>query len=218
MNIVIFGPPGAGKGTQSNFIVKNYNLIQLSTGDFLRKEIKEETKLGLKIKKIVDSGNLVSDEIVGELIEKTISNRSYKNRLIFDGYPRNISQAENLDKILKRYNQKISLVLRLKVSLETIKKRISGRSTCSTCGKIYNDFYNPPPKDSKCCSSNSLKKRSDDNVDVAIKRFKTYENETQPVLDYYDKYGLLKEINGENQINLIFKEISDIINVIEGWL
>ena len=216
MNIVRFGPPGAGKGTQSSFIVKKFKLHQLSTGEILRKEIKNNTTLGQEIASIINSGSLVSDDIVSNLIEKFISDKNYKGRLIFDGYPRNISQAENLDKILKRYNQKISLVLRLKVSLETIKKRISGRSTCSTCGKIYNDFYNPPPKDSKCCSSNSLKKRSDDNVDVAIKRFKTYENETQPVLDYYDKYGLLKEINGENQINLIFKEISDIINVIEG--
>ena len=122
MNIVIFGPPGAGKGTQSNLIVKKFNLYQLSTGELLRKEIKDNTILGNKISSIITSGNLVSDNIVGDLIEKYVSNKIYKNRLIFDGYPRNLVQAKNLNNLLKKYDQKINIVLKLSVTLETIKK------------------------------------------------------------------------------------------------
>ena len=112
MNIVIFGPPGAGKGTQSNFIVKKYKLHQLSTGELLRKEIKDKTNLGNQIVKIINSGHLVSDNIVSDLIEKYISNQTYKSRLIFDGYPRNLIQVQNLDNLLKKYDQKIDLVLK----------------------------------------------------------------------------------------------------------
>ena len=127
MNIVIFGPPGAGKGTQSKFIVKKYNIYQLSTGDLLRNEIKNGTELGSKISSIMNSGELVSDKIVSNLIEKFISNEDYKNKIIFDGYPRTLIQAKNLDILLKKYQQKIDIVLKLNVSLKIIKKRISER-------------------------------------------------------------------------------------------
>ena len=125
MNIVIFGPPGAGKGTQSKFIVKKFNLFQLSTGELLRNEIINKTKLGLNISSTMNSGNLVSDKIVSDLIEIYISNNDFNDRLIFDGYPRNISQAENLNFLLKKYNKKIDLVLKLSVPKEIIKKRIT---------------------------------------------------------------------------------------------
>ena len=129
MNIVIFGPPGAGKGTQSKFIVKKYNIYQLSTGDLLRNEIKNGTELGNKISSIMNAGELVSDKIVSDLIEKFISNENYKNQIIFDGYPRTLTQAKNLDILLKKYKQKIDIVLKLNVSLETIKKRILERKS-----------------------------------------------------------------------------------------
>ena len=216
MNIVIFGPPGAGKGTQSKFIVKKYNLFQLSTGDLLRQEIKNKSEIGLKIGSIVNAGSLVSDDIVSKLINHIVSKDLYRNKIIFDGYPRNISQAENLNIVLNKYNQKIDVVLKLTVSQNIIKKRISGRSVCSMCGKIYNEFFNPAPLNAECCASKYLQKRGDDTIDIAIKRFDTYENETKPILNFYSKMNLLKEVNGESKIDQIYDEISEIIDSIEG--
>ena len=189
-NLILLGPPGCGKGTQSKFIEKKYNLLQLSTGELLRNEIKNKTQLGLEISSIINSGDLVSDEIVSKLIEKYISDQKNKQRLIFDGYPRNIDQAKNLDKLLKKYNQQIDIVLKLSVSLETIKKRITERK--------------------------SQEQRTDDSDEIAIKRFKTYELSSEPVLDYYKQSNLLKVINGENTISEINGEISDIIEAIKG--
>ena len=192
MNIVIFGPPGAGKGTQSKYIVDKYKLYQLSTGDLLRKEIKNKTILGLKISSIINSGELVSDKIVGDLIENFISNDKYKDKIIFDGYPRTLDQAKNLDELLKRYDQEIDIVLKLSVSLETVKKRILERR--------------------------SQEKRADDNEQIAIKRYKTYEKSSEPVIDYYKHSNLLKVINGEASISEINIEISGILEAIKGWL
>ena len=186
MNIVIFGPPGAGKGTQSNLIAKKYKLYQLSTGELLRKEIQENTHLGKKISSIISLGNLVSDDIVGNLIKKYISKNIYRNKLIFDGYPRNLIQARYLDSLLNQYNQKIDIVLKLSVSLEIIKERILERK--------------------------DLEKRADDKEDIAIKRYENYENNIKPVIDFYKQTGLLKEVNGEQSISKISNEISGLID------
>ena len=188
MNLVIFGPPGAGKGTQSKFIVKKFNMYQLSTGEFLRKEMLKNTSIGKKISSVINSGELVSDEIVSDLIEKIISDNQYKNRIIFDGYPRNLNQAHNLEKLLKKHNQKIDLVLKLTVSLNTIKKRILERS--------------------------AQEKRSDDSEEIAIKRYETYEKSTEPLIEHYKKLNLLKVVDGERPIDQINDEISAIISAI----
>ena len=218
MNLVIFGPPGAGKGTQSKFIYKKYNLYQLSTGELLRNEIINKSKLGLEISSIMNNGSLVSDKIASDLIEAFISNKKYANRLIFDGYPRNKAQAINLNTLLKKYNQEIDLVLKLSVSIDAIKKRITGRSVCSICGKIYNEFFNPAPVNAECCASKFLQKRSDDTLDIAIDRYKTYEKNIKPVIDFYEESKLLKVVNGENSINEISNEISGLIETFKGWL
>ena len=216
MNIIIFGPPGAGKGTQSDFIVKNYNLFKLSTGDLLREEIKKKTSLGLKISSIVNAGTLVSDDIINNLIENVISNKEHYNKIIFDGYPRNLSQAENLNRVLLKYNQQIDIVISLKVSLDTIKKRITGRLVCSKCSKIYNEFFSPPSITINCCDGGVLQKREDDNDDVAVKRYETYEKSTEPVLEFYKKKNLVKDLNGELNIESIQSKISDYLALIEG--
>ncbi|MFL2877395.1 MAG: adenylate kinase [Candidatus Pelagibacter sp.] len=216
MNIVIFGPPGAGKGTQSKFIVKKFNLFQLSTGELLRNEIINKTQLGLNISSTMNSGNLVSDNIVSDLIEKYISNNNFNDRLIFDGYPRNISQAENLNLLLKKYNKKLDLVLKLSVPIDIIKKRITGRSICSICGKIYNEYFNPAPINANCCSSKYLQKRTDDTLDIAISRYENYEKNIKPVTDFYKETKLLKVVNGETSIMAITKEISGLIEAVKG--
>ena len=192
MNIVIFGPPGAGKGTQSKFITKKYNLHQLSTGELLRREMQNKTELGSKISSIINNGDLVSDDVVSDLIEKFISQDTFKQKIIFDGYPRNLNQAINLDNLLKKYNQKIDIVLNLSVKLQTVKIRILERQ--------------------------NQENRSDDNERTAIKRYQTYEKSNQPVIDYYKQRNLLKVINGEGSINQINEQISGIIDGFKGWL
>ena len=151
MNLILFGPPGAGKGTQAQSIVKNHNYFQLSTGDLLRDEIKKKTQLGGEIDTIIAKGDFVSDEIVNTLLKKSITNLKFRDRIIFDGYPRNTLQAENLNKILLEFKQKIDVIIFLNVSRDIIKKRITGRIICSKCGSTYNEFFNPPKEDTTCC-------------------------------------------------------------------
>ena len=142
VNVVIFGPPGAGKGTQAQNIVNNFNLHQLATGDLLRIEIKKRTKIGKKIEQIIAQGDLVSDDIVNEFVKKVITNHNYRNRIIFDGYPRNINQAESLEIMLNGDNQSINFILFLKVTQEIVKKRILGRIICEKCNKTMNEYLN----------------------------------------------------------------------------
>jgi len=215
VNIILFGPPGAGKGTQSNNLVKDFNLYKISTGDLLRKVVKEKSALGIKIKSMLDQGMLVSDDIINGLIEAILSNKGNFNRLVFDGYPRNFNQVKYLDILIKKYNQKISCVLSLKVNQNVIIKRIIGRQVCSKCGLVFNEFFNPSTKDNHHCDIKFLQKRSDDNEKTVRNRFATYTKETLPILDYYQNQNLLYEIDGTDHIHKIYKEIRRIIHSLE---
>ena len=215
MNIILFGSPGAGKGTQSDILVKDLNLYKISTGDLLREEVKKKSAFGIKIKSILDQGVLVSDDIINGLIENILSNKGYFNRLIFDGYPRNLNQVKHLDILVKKYNQKISCVFNLKVELDIIIKRIIGRQICSKCGLVFNEFFNPSTKENHYCDTKFLQKRSDDNEKTAKNRFETYTKETLPALNYYQNQNLLYEIDGMGNINEIYKEIRRIIHSLE---
>ena len=187
MNIIIFGPPGAGKGTQAKNLVKKLNNFQVSTGDMLRDEITKDTEIGRKIINYMNEGKFVEDKIVNKLLEKIIFDTKKKNKLIFDGYPRTISQANKLDDLLKKSNQKIEYIFFLNVNKDSIIKRIEKRKV--------------------------LEKRSDDELHTILKRYDTYMETTKPVLDYYSIKSNFKEIDGGLKIDEITSKISNILNV-----
>tara|TARA_X000001036_G_C20478468_1_gene724604 strand:- start:42 stop:692 length:651 start_codon:yes stop_codon:yes gene_type:complete len=215
VNIILFGPPGAGKGTQGDFLAKDLNLIKVSTGDLLRKEISTKSELGKKIDSIINKGFLAPDNIINSLIKNILSNSNLSNKLIFDGYPRTIEQAKNLNTLIKEYNQKISCVINLKVNEEIIFKRILGRQICSKCKLIFNEFLNPANRDNHLCDNKFLEKRSDDKKQIIVERFKTYKIESMPVLDFYRNENLLHEIDGMADIHDIYKEIRVIIDSLD---
>ena len=187
MNIILFGPPGAGKGTQAKYLVNRLNNFQISTGDILRKEIQKNSEIGKIITKDMDDGKFVSDEIVNNLIKNIVFDPSKKNKLIFDGYPRSISQAQNLESLLNSSNQKIDHIFFLNVDKETIVKRIEKRK------KIEN--------------------RSDDELNTIIKRYDKYMETTKPVLDFYSKNPQFNEIDGTHEIEEITAKIDAFLNV-----
>ena len=187
MNIIIFGPPGAGKGTQAKFLVKKFNSYQVSTGEMLRDEIEKDTEIGKKIITNMNDGKFVDDEIVNKLLEKIIFDDHKKNKLIFDGYPRTVNQAKNLENLLNKSNQKIDYIFFLNVKKETIIERIEKRKV--------------------------LEKRSDDESDTILKRYDIYMDKTKPVLDYYYSKAEFHEIDGNLKIDEISEKIQGILNV-----
>ena len=187
MNVVIFGPPGAGKGTQAQNIVKKFNLHQVSTGDLLRTEIKKKSEIGKEIEQIISKGDFATDDIVNKLIKNIIFDPQKKNRLIFDGYPRSLSQAKNLDLLLDSSNQKIDFIFFLNVNKDTIIKRIERRRI--------------------------LEKRSDDDLSTILKRYDTYMDTTRPVLNFYSSRSYFYEIDGGDEISIISSKIEHILNV-----
>jgi adenylate kinase len=213
VNLILLGAPGAGKGTQAKFIAKKFNLYQLSTGDLLRDEIKNKTEIGKKIDHIIAHGDFVVDEIVNQLLKTVIKNSSNRNNIIFDGYPRNISQAENLEIILNEDNQSINFIFFLKITREIIEKRILGRITCEKCNKTLNEYLNKEEIKKHECGITYLKKRKDDNQASIITRYEEYIKKTKPVLDFYSSRTYFHEIDGSQKIQVITNEIEHIFKV-----
>ena len=213
MNLIIFGPPGAGKGTQAQNVAKKFNLFKLSTGDLLRNEIKNKTEIGKKIEQIIDHGDFVTDDIVNKILKIVVTNSSYRNRIIFDGYPRNITQAENLEIILNEDNQNISFILFLNVTREVIEKRILGRIICEKCNQTLNEYLNKEEIEQHECGDNYLKKRKDDNQETVITRYEEYMKKTKPVLDFYSSRTYFYEIDGSLKIQAITSKIEQILTV-----
>ena len=213
MNIILFGPPGAGKGTQAQFIVKNHNYFQLSTGNLLREEVKLKTKLGSEIDKLISKGKFASDKIVNTLLRQSITNLKFRDRIIFDGYPRNVDQAKNLELILGEFDQIIGHIIFLNVSKDIIEKRIMGRMTCKKCNMTLNEFFNKEQIELHPCGKEFLEKRKDDNFDVVVARYETYMETTKPVLDFYSKNENFTEIDGAVEIDQITNKINSVLNV-----
>ena len=213
MNLILFGPPGAGKGTQAQFIVKKHNYFQLSTGDLLRAEIKKASPLGKEINEIISKGNFVSDDLVNSLLKQSIINLKFRDRIIFDGYPRNLIQAKNLENILNQFHQKIDAIIFLNTSREIIQKRIVGRMTCEKCNMTLNEFYNKEEIELHPCGKEFLVKRHDDNLDIAISRYDTYMEKTKPILDFYSNSDHFHEIDGSLKIEAISLKIDQILKV-----
>lgn len=216
MNLILFGPPGGGKGTQADLLTSKYNLNKISTGDLLREEILKKTNLGKKIKETVDKGKLISDNLINKLIENVLKEKINSNQIIFDGYPRTLNQANTLNILLTKYNLKISCVLSLNVSLDTLIKRVAGRKYCSKCNKIFNDHFYPSTNKNHKCGNSYLSKRPDDNEDTIKNRYKTYLDETVPVLKFYENTSTLYKIDGELEINEISQQIYNIMDSING--
>ena len=213
MNIILFGPPGAGKGTQAQFIVKKHNYFQLSTGDLLRNEVKQKTSLGTEIEKLISNGKFVSDETVKKLLRQSIENLKFRDRIIFDGYPRNVKQAASLESILSEFDQKIGHIIFLNVSRDIIEKRIMGRMTCTKCHMTLNEFFNKEQIELHPCGKEFLERRKDDNQNTVITRYDTYMRTTKPVLDFYSNNVNFTEIDGTLEIEAITSKIDDILKV-----
>lgn len=208
MRIIILGPPGAGKGTQAKLLSSHYGIPHISTGDIIREEIKRNTALGVKIRGYVERGELVPDEDVIEIVKEKILLGNCSGGFVLDGFPRTIIQAKALDHILSGMGLRIDAVINLVVSEEEIVRRISGRRICKSCGATYHLVFNPPKKDLKCnVCGGELYQRNDDMEETVRRRVKVYNIETKPLIEYYEKRGLLINVNGVGDINSVFSEI-----------
>ncbi len=212
MRLVLLGPPGAGKGTQAELILKYFKIPHISTGDILREHIKNNTALGQKVKEYTDSGRLVPDDIILEIVQDRISKDDCSNGFLFDGFPRTIAQAEALDSILAEKGIELDFVINLDVEDQIIIDRILNRRFCPKCGKIYNLKLNPPKKDNICDDCNvELQQRKDDKLEVIKNRLEVYRQQTQPLITYYNSKNILINVPGDDTPEHIFEQIKKAI-------
>ena len=213
MNIILLGPPGAGKGTQAHRFVDHHGMRQLSTGDMLRAAVKAGTPVGKQAKAIMDAGELVSDDIVSALIDDELASMSADTGAIFDGYPRTRAQAEQLDALLAKHGRKLDRVIELQVDEEALVDRITGRFTCAACGEGYHDRHKPPQTEGVCdkCGSTEFKRRPDDNEETVRHRMEVYRSETAPILPYYEEQGLVARVDGMGSIEEVSSSIDALL-------
>jgi len=213
MNLILLGPPGAGKGTQAKRLMDKYSLPQISTGDILRAAVKDGTEMGQKAKKFMDAGQLVPDEVVIGIIDDRLKEPDCKNGYLLDGFPRTVAQAEALDDVLARMGSKIDQVISIEVPEEELVKRLTGRRTCRDCGAGFHLVFDPPQKEGVCdkCGG-QLFQRDDDNEATVKNRLKVYNDQTQPLIDYYRAKGLLRPIEGQGGIEEVFERITSVLD------
>ena len=212
MNIILLGPPGAGKGTQARILVDGRNMIQLSTGDMLRDARTSGTEMGNKVAAIMDAGELVTDEIVIGLIEEKLDGDN-RGGFIFDGFPRTLGQADALNALLARHGTGLDHVIAMEVNDEALVARITARSTCGNCGEVYNDITKPIPADGKCtvCGGTEFKRRADDNAESLKTRLMEYYKKTSPLIGYYHAKGLLRWVPGLGEIDEVSEGIAAVL-------
>jgi adenylate kinase len=208
MNLILLGPPGAGKGTQAQMIVERYHIPQISTGDILRAAVKEGTPLGKKAKSFIDQGQLVPDEVVVGIIDERLRAPDCNSGFILDGFPRTIAQAEALQSILHKIGKTIDHVINIEVDSEELVRRLTGRRTCKNCSAMYHIYFNPPKQEGICdrCGA-PLYQREDDKEETIRTRLKEYEKQTSPLIEYYRLKNTLRSIQGVSGRNLIFEQI-----------
>ena len=214
MNIILLGPPGAGKGTQAERLVADRGMVQLSTGDMLRAARKSGTPLGQRVAAVMDAGELVSDEIVSDLIGEALDRMSPNQGAIFDGYPRTAAQAESLDAILASRGRKLDHVIELDVDEDALVERITGRFTCAKCGAGYHDTFKQPKVENTCdvCGSHEFKRRPDDNAETVRTRMAEYRAKTAPILPYYEERGLVRRVDGMASVDEVAAQIDAILD------
>ena len=214
MNVILLGPPGAGKGTQAKRLEQAHGLMQLATGDMLRAETASGSELGRRIKAVMDSGALVSDGIVIETIERRIAAPEAKRGVILDGFPRNVPQAEALDTMLARHGLKLDRVILMEVDEAELVDRLAGRFSCRKCGASYHERYNRPKREGECdvCGASDFVQRPDDRPEAVKTRFEVYRQQTAPILPYYRDRGVLSTVDGMGEIDEVTRQIETIIS------